>query len=52
MCDLLKYIIRDIHNETDDIYIKMRNVNVLDKDELHLLNDKLKEITTQTKKKA
>ena len=51
VCDLLKYIIREIHNEAGDIYITMRNVNVLDKNKLHLINDKLKEITTQTKKK-
>ena len=50
VCDLLKHIIREIHNETDDIYIKMHDVNWLDKDELHLTKDKLNEITTQTKK--
>ena len=48
--DLLKNIIRDIHNETEDIYTKMYNVNRLDKDELHLRNDKLKEIKTQLEK--
>ena len=48
--DLLKNIIRDIHNETEDIYTKMYNANRLDKDKLHLRNDKLKEIKTQLEK--
>ena len=50
MHDLLKHITSEIHNETDDIYIKMYNVNRLGKDQLHLINDKLNVIKTQTKK--
>ena len=48
--DLLKQIINEINNETDETYIKMCNVNWLDKDALHLMNDKLREIKTQLKK--
>ena len=47
MYDLLEHIISEIKNETDEIYIKMYNVNGLDKDALHLINDKLNEIMTQ-----
>ena len=50
-CDLLKHIISEIQNETDEIYTKMCNVNRLDKDGLNLINDKPNEIKTQTKKK-
>ena len=48
--DLLEHIISEIKNETDEIYIKMCNVNGLDKDALHLIKDKLNEIKTQSKK--
>ena len=48
--DSLEHVISEIKNETDEIYIKMCNVNGLDKDALHLINDKLNEIMTQSKK--
>ena len=48
--DLLEHIISEIKSETDKIYTKMCNVNGLDKDALRLINDKLNEIMTQSKK--
>ena len=48
--DSLEHIISEIKNETDEIYIKMCNVNGLDKDALHLINDRLNEIMTRSKK--
>ena len=48
--DLLEHIINEIKSETDEIYTKMCNVNGLDKDALRLINDKLNEIMTQSKK--
>ena len=48
--DLLDHIIREMIKETDEIYMKMCDVNMLDKDELYLINDKLNEIKAQSRK--
>ena len=50
MYDLIKHIISEIKNETTEMYKKICNVTGLDKDTLHLINDKLNKIMTQSKK--
>ena len=43
----IKHIISEIENETIEIYKKICDVIGLDKDTLHLINDKVNEIMTQ-----
>ena len=48
MYDLIKHIISEIKNETVEIYKKI--CDGLDKDTLHLVNDKINKIMNQSKK--
>ena len=50
MYNSIKHIISEIKNETIEIYKKICDVIGLDKDTLHLINDKLNKIMTQSKK--
>ena len=47
---LLIRIRSSVHDKTDEIQIKMYNVNDLDKDELHSINEKLNKIKDRTMK--
>ena len=50
MYDSIDHIISEIEKETIEIYNKTCHVIGLDMDILHLINDKLNEIMTQSKK--
>ena len=51
MCGAIDHVMREIKNETNMIDEKMHKVTEIDNDTLHLINDKLKEITNQSRKK-
>ena len=51
MCGAIDHVMREIKNETNMIDEKMHKVTEIDNDTLHLINDKLKEIINQSRKK-
>ena len=51
MCESIDHVISEIKNETNMIDEKIHKVSEMDNDTLHLINDKLKEIINQSRKK-
>ena len=50
MCRTIDHVMSEIKNETNMIDEKIYKVSEMDKDTLHLINDKLKEIINQSRK--
>ena len=50
MCESIDHVISEIKNETNMIDEKIYKVSEMDKDTLHLINDKLKKIINQSRK--
>ena len=50
MCESIDHVMSEIKNETNMIDEKIYKVSEMDKDTLHLINDKLKEIINQSRK--
>ena len=51
MCESIDHVMSEIKNETNMIDEKIHKVSEMDNDTLHLINDKLKEIIKQSRKK-
>ena len=51
MDEVIDHVMSEIKNETNMIYEKIHKVSEMDNDTLHLINDKLNEIITQSRKK-
>ena len=51
MCESIDHVISEIKNETNMIDEKIHKVSEMDNDTLHLIDDKLNEIITQSRKK-
>ena len=51
MCESIDHVISEIKNETNMIDEKIYKVSEMDNDTLHLMDDKLNEIITQSRKK-
>ena len=51
MCGAIDHVMREIKNEANMIDEKMHKVTEIDNDTLHWINDKLKEIINQSRKK-
>ena len=51
MCESIDHVMSEIKNETNMIDEKIHKVSEMDNDTLHLINDKLNEIITQSRKK-
>ena len=51
MCESIDHVMSEIKNETNMIDKKIHKVSEIDNDTLHLINDKLKEIINQSRKK-
>ena len=51
MCESIDHVMSEIKNETNMIDKKIHKVSEMDNDTLHLINDKLKEIINQSRKK-
>ena len=51
MCESIDHVMSEIKNETNMIDEKIHKVSEMDNDTLHLINDKLKEIINQSRKK-
>ena len=51
MCESIDHVISEIKNETNMIDEKIYKVSEMDNDTLHLIDDKLNEIITQSRKK-
>ena len=51
MCESIDHVISEIKNETNMIDEKIHKVSEMDNDTQHLINDKLKEIMKQSRKK-
>ena len=49
--EVIDHVMRDIKNETNMIDEKIHKVSEMDNDTLHLIDDKLNEIITQSRKK-
>ena len=50
MCRAIDHVMSEIKNETNMIDEKIYKVSEMDKDTLHLINDKLKKIINQSRK--
>ena len=50
MCESIDHVMSEIKNETNMIDEKIYKVSEMDKDTLHLINDKLKKIINQSRK--
>ena len=51
MCESIDHVMSEIKNETNMIDEKIHKVSEMDNDTLHLIDDKLNEIITQSRKK-
>ena len=51
MCESIDHVMSELKNETNMIDEKIHKVSEMDNDTLHLINDKLNEIITQSRKK-
>ena len=51
MCESIDHVMNEIKNETNMIDEKIHKVSEMDNDTQHLINDKLKEIMKQSRKK-
>ena len=51
ICDAIDHVMSEIKNETNMIDEKIHKVSEMDNDTLHLIDDKINEIITQSRKK-